>query len=161
MTFGQYDTPSTTIQQRAGDTPARRRPVFVGREPELHQLYEAFETAASGDGSLIMLAGEPGIGKTALCEQLASFVGTRNGLALIGHCYQEGSAGVPYQPFVEAFEGFRIQRRHLCHCVVHDSHSREPRSTCSVVVAEEFAIADIAADHRQAAVTRLVHDGAL
>jgi hypothetical protein len=42
-----------------------------------------------------MLVGEPSIGKTALCEQLASYVGARGGLALVGHCHccPEGSAG--------------------------------------------------------------------
>jgi DNA-binding CsgD family transcriptional regulator len=53
-----------------------------------------------------MLAGEPGIGKTALCQQLTGFVGTRDGLALVGHCYPEGSASLPYQPFVEVFEDY-------------------------------------------------------
>src|SRR5438067_220930 len=57
-----------------------------------------------------MLAGEPGIGKTALCQQLAGFVGTRNGIALVGHCYPEGSASLPYQPFVESFESYARQR---------------------------------------------------
>jgi hypothetical protein len=84
---------------------------FVGRESELRQLGAAFEAVAgSGDGRLIMLVGEPGIGKTALCEQLSSFVSTRDGRILVGHCYPEGSAGVPYQPFVEAFEVFARQR---------------------------------------------------
>jgi DNA-binding NarL/FixJ family response regulator len=83
---------------------------FVGRESELRQLQAAFEVVAdSGDGQLIMLVGEPGIGKTALCQQLASFVSTRQGRILVGHCYPEGSAGVPYQPFVEAFEAFARQ----------------------------------------------------
>jgi predicted ATPase len=79
---------------------------FVGRESELRQLQVAFEAAASGAGRLVTLVGEPGIGKTAVCNQLASFVGAQGGLALVGHCYAEGSAGVPYQPFVEAFEAF-------------------------------------------------------
>jgi DNA-binding CsgD family transcriptional regulator len=57
-----------------------------------------------------MLAGEPGIGKTALCQQLGGFVGTRNGLALVGHSYPQGSAALPYQPFVEAFESYARQR---------------------------------------------------
>jgi DNA-binding CsgD family transcriptional regulator len=83
---------------------------FVGRESELQQLQGAFEAVAdSGDGRLIMLVGEPGIGKTALCEQLSSSVSTRRGRTLVGHCYPEGSAGVPYQPFVEAFEAFARQ----------------------------------------------------
>jgi predicted ATPase len=84
---------------------------FVGRESELGQLRAAFDAVAGGgDGRLLMLVGEPGIGKTALCEQLSSFVRSRNGRILVGHCYPEGSAGVPYQPFVEVFEAFARQR---------------------------------------------------
>jgi hypothetical protein len=51
-----------------------------------------------------MLVGEPGIGKSALCEQLVNFVDQHGGLPLVGHCYPEGSARLPYQPFVEALE---------------------------------------------------------
>jgi predicted ATPase len=64
----------------------------------------------AGHGGLIMLVGEPGIGKTALCRELASYVDQRDGLPLVGHCYPEGSASLPYQPFVEAFESFARQR---------------------------------------------------
>jgi DNA-binding CsgD family transcriptional regulator/tetratricopeptide (TPR) repeat protein len=99
------------IQKQLVATRSSQGQPFVGRESELRQLGAAFEAAAgSGDGRLIMLVGEPGIGKTALCEQLTSFVSTRNGRRLVGHCYPEGSAGVPYQPFVEAFEAFARQR---------------------------------------------------
>src|SRR5690348_8369588 len=81
---------------------ARRSP-FVGRARELHELQRAFEAAALGQGALIMLVGEPGIGKTALCEQLCSFVEASGGKSLVGHCYEEGSFRPPYQPFVEVF----------------------------------------------------------
>jgi predicted ATPase len=86
------------------DNLSYRRLSFVGRDAELRRLVSAFAATTKGQGALFMLVGEPGIGKTALCEQLASFVDARGGLALVGHCYPEGSAGVPYQPFVEAFE---------------------------------------------------------
>src|SRR5262249_45773918 len=76
---------------------------FVGREDELRQLQEAFVAAASGDSRLILIVGEPGIGKTALCDQLARFVSASAGLPLVGHCYEEGSFRPPYQPFVEVF----------------------------------------------------------
>jgi DNA-binding CsgD family transcriptional regulator len=102
--------PNRTIQQGVDDNLTRRRPTFVGREPELRQLRGSFEVAARGEGALILLVGEPGIGKTALCEQLSGFVGARGGLPLVGHCYPEGSAGVPYQAFVEAFETLARQR---------------------------------------------------
>jgi predicted ATPase len=72
----------------------------------LNQLRLAFEEAARGYGALITLVGEPGIGKTSLCEQLVGFVSEHGGLALVGHCYEEGSFRVAYQPFVEAFETY-------------------------------------------------------
>jgi DNA-binding CsgD family transcriptional regulator/tetratricopeptide (TPR) repeat protein len=50
-----------------------------------------------------MLVGEPGIGKTALCEQFCEFVSASGGRRLVGHCYEEGSFRPPYQPFVEVF----------------------------------------------------------
>jgi DNA-binding CsgD family transcriptional regulator len=95
--------PGQTTPSVADDGLTRRRSPFVGRDLELRRLRDAF-AAARADGALIMLAGEPGIGKTALCEQLTSFVTAHGGLALSGHCYPEGFAGVPYQPFVEVFE---------------------------------------------------------
>jgi predicted ATPase len=102
--------PEQVIPERSGDDLSGRRPPFVGRKAELSQLQRAFEAAAQGHGALVMLAGEPGIGKTALCEQLASFVAEQGGLALVGHCYAEGSAGVAYQPLVEVFERYARER---------------------------------------------------
>jgi DNA-binding CsgD family transcriptional regulator len=84
--------------------PSGREPIFVGREREQRQLQAAFEATAAGHGALIMLAGEPGIGKTSLCRELASYVELQGGLPLLGHCYPEGSASAPFQPFVEALE---------------------------------------------------------
>jgi predicted ATPase len=66
-------------------------------------LSKAFEEAASGHGALILLVGEPGIGKTTLCEQLCRFASAAGGQPLVGHCYEEGSFRGPYQPFVELF----------------------------------------------------------
>ncbi len=78
------------------------RRAFVGREGELDQVRRAFDAATSGQGGLFMLVGEPGIGKTALCEQIATYTRMRGGQALTGHCYEEGSPSLPYLAFVEA-----------------------------------------------------------
>jgi predicted ATPase len=58
------------------------RRVFIGREAELKQLQAAFEGAISGQGALLMVMGEPGIGKTALCEKLAAYVSQQGGRTL-------------------------------------------------------------------------------
>jgi serine/threonine protein kinase len=91
------------------ENPLYRR-VFVGRETELQQLKSAFDSAISGQGSLMMVMGEPGIGKTALCEQLSTYVTLRGGRTLVGHCYEEGSLSLPYLPFVEALRSYVLSR---------------------------------------------------
>ena len=91
------------------ENPLYRR-VFVGREPELKQLQAAFDGAMSGQGALMMVMGEPGIGKTALCEQLSTYVTLRGGRTLVGHCYEEGSLSLPYLAFVEAMRSYVLSR---------------------------------------------------
>ncbi len=86
------------------------RRVFVGREQELKQLQSTFDGAMSGQGALMMVLGEPGIGKTALCEQLATYVTLRGGQTLVGHCYEEGSLSLPYLAFVEAMRSYVLAR---------------------------------------------------
>jgi hypothetical protein len=90
-------------------SPIYRR-AFVGRERELKQLKDAFDNACSGNGSLAMVIGEPGIGKTALCEKLKTYVGIRGGQTLVGHCYEEGSLSFPYLAFVEAMRSYVLER---------------------------------------------------
>src|SRR5579859_5002628 len=75
---------------------AERR--LVGRESELRNLRAAFEAASNGQPGLVLVAGEPGIGKSALIEQLADLVVRDGGQVLIGHCY---ATGQPYEPFVD------------------------------------------------------------
>jgi tetratricopeptide (TPR) repeat protein len=91
------------------ENPLYRR-VFVGREPELKQLQSAFDGAISGQGALVMVTGEPGIGKTALCEQLSTYVTLRGGRTLVGHCYEAGSLSLPYLAFVEALRSYVLSR---------------------------------------------------
>ena len=89
--------------------PAYRK-AFVGREAEIQQLHDAFDGAMSGHGSLVMVMGEPGIGKTSLCDQLATYAALRGGSTLVGHCYEEGSLSLPYLAFVEAMRSYVLAR---------------------------------------------------
>ncbi len=101
-----------TVEETAtpAENPLYKR-VFVGREQELRQLQSAFDGAMSGQGALMMVLGEPGIGKTALvCEQLATWVALRGGRTLVGHCYEEGSLSLPYLAFVEAMRSYVLDR---------------------------------------------------
>ncbi|HEY96167.1 MAG TPA: protein kinase [Dehalococcoidia bacterium] len=100
---------SVVDQQVPTENPIYRR-IFVGRENELKQLQNSFVGAMSGQGALIMVVGEPGIGKTSVCEQLATFVTLRGGMTLWGHCYEEGSLSLPYLAFVEAMRSYVLDR---------------------------------------------------
>ncbi len=86
------------------------REVFIGREAELQQVHAAFDKTLASDGSVVALAGEPGIGKTALCSQLITYASVRGGRVLVGHCFEETSLSSPYAPFVEALRTYLASR---------------------------------------------------
>ncbi len=46
--------------------------VFVGRQREMAQLTAALDDAITGQGRIVMLAGEPGIGKTRTARELSA-----------------------------------------------------------------------------------------
>ena len=73
---------------------------FVGRRRELAELESALEDALSGRGRLVMLAGEPGIGKTRTVRELASYAESRGALVLWSWCYEEEGAP-PYWSWVQ------------------------------------------------------------
>lgn len=75
----------TTMSLEPADT-------FVGREREIGELTAAFDKSLSGQGSLVMLAGEPGIGKTRTAEELASLASERGAEVLWGKCTSQRGA---------------------------------------------------------------------
>ncbi|MCI0437612.1 MAG: AAA family ATPase [Chloroflexi bacterium] len=78
---------------------------FVGREQEFAALSAALDDALSGQGRLVMLAGEPGIGKTRIAQELAAIAKARGFQALWGHCY-EGEGAPPYWPWVQVIRSY-------------------------------------------------------
>jgi class 3 adenylate cyclase/tetratricopeptide (TPR) repeat protein len=72
---------------------------FVGRQAELAALTAAFERAAAGGRQVMLIGGEPGVGKSRLAAEFAREVHARGTTVLFGRC-DEGLA-MPYQPFVE------------------------------------------------------------
>jgi class 3 adenylate cyclase len=55
------------VRAETGQRPAPSKP-FVGREPELGQLQALLEELKGGHGRLVLVTGDPGIGKTRLVE---------------------------------------------------------------------------------------------
>jgi transcriptional regulator with XRE-family HTH domain len=77
---------------------------FVSREEELGVVREAWSSAKAGRRVLSLIAGEPGIGKTALTAELARLVHADGGLVLYGRWDEHVLA--PYQAFREALNDY-------------------------------------------------------
>src|SRR6478735_11208146 len=80
---------------------------FVGRDEALRRLRDRWQDHARAAGGLVIVTGEPGIGKTRLAARLAVEVHAEGGVVLCGHADEENVW--PYQAFVEA----------LRHCAAH------------------------------------------
>src|SRR2546423_7495884 len=77
---------------------------LVGRSAEMARLQTAWEPARAGQRQVVLVAGEPGIGKTRLAAEIARQVHAAGATVLFGRC-DEGM-GVAYQPFVEALSTY-------------------------------------------------------
>jgi len=71
---------------------SRARGVFVGRDAERSRLDLMLEAARQGRGGLVLLGGEPGVGKTRLASEILEDGRERGMLALAGHAYEEETA---------------------------------------------------------------------
>ena len=78
----------------------RRAGGIVGRHREVERLSALWSAAAAGRRQLLIVAGEPGIGKTSLVAELARVVQASGAVVLYGRC-DEGFA-TPLQPVAEA-----------------------------------------------------------
>ena len=73
---------------------------FVGRGPELERLLSAWQTALGGGAHAVLIAGEPGVGKTRLAGEWSRHAYDQGAIVLYGRCDED--LGAPYQPFAEA-----------------------------------------------------------
>jgi serine/threonine protein kinase/class 3 adenylate cyclase len=81
------------------------RGVFVGRTKELERLRKAFDEAFAGRGGLVMLVGEPGIGKTRTTQELETYARMRGAQVLWGRTHESGGAPA-YWPWYQAGNQF-------------------------------------------------------
>jgi tetratricopeptide (TPR) repeat protein len=80
---------------------------FVGRDAELALLSEALESAMRGQGSVWLIGGESGVGKTRLCEELRARALVEGALVLRGQAIREG--GAPYIAWRDALRHLSLQ----------------------------------------------------
>ncbi|HEU0113264.1 MAG TPA: AAA family ATPase, partial [Thermomicrobiales bacterium] len=91
----------------SGAFPAGPLP-FVGRAREQRLLREELAAAAAGQGRLVVIGGEAGIGKTALARDLARAAAAGGILVLTGHCY-DLTTTPPYGPWLDLAAGYGRQ----------------------------------------------------
>ena len=85
-------------------------PTFVGREAELAALTKQLDAASAGAGSIALVAGEPGMGKSRLAEELAAVARARGVRVLWGRCY-EGEGAPAFWPWIELLRA-AVRGRH-------------------------------------------------
>lgn len=78
---------------------------FVGRGDALEALQKGFSRAVKGAGGVMMISGEPGIGKTSCAEEFAQAIEDQGGLVLWGRCYEQSGAP-PYWPWVQILRDY-------------------------------------------------------
>lgn len=85
---------------------------MVARSREMDRLRAAFDQAAAGSAVGVLVAGDAGVGKTRLTEELASVATDKGALVLTGRCLDAGEAGLPYLPFAEALAQLSDREQH-------------------------------------------------
>ena len=75
---------------------------FSGRSEQTEFLLQAWKEASGGDRKVVLVSGEPGIGKTRLAAEVARSLYDQGGIVLFGRCDED--LGLGFQPFVEALE---------------------------------------------------------
>lgn len=78
--------------------------LLVGRDRAQAELEQRWREALEGRRQVVLLAGEPGIGKTRLAAEFAREAHEQGAAVLAGRCYEQ--LLVPYQPFAEALRHY-------------------------------------------------------
>jgi predicted ATPase/class 3 adenylate cyclase len=130
---------------------------FVGRQPELERLQQAWEQAQRGQGQMVAAVGEPGVGKSRLCYEF-KLQAQRQGLVLETFSVSHGKA-YPYLPLIEMLNTYfqltpqdddRRRREHVTGKVLTlDRHLEDTLPYLSALMGVTEAAAALAQDDPQ------------
>jgi class 3 adenylate cyclase len=112
---------------------ARARSPFVGRDRELALLQERLDAVMAGQGQVVAIVGEPGLGKSRLLAEYRRSLVEREVRYVEGHCLSYGSA-TPYLPVLDLV-------RQLCGMT-----AGEPHDAVTATVRQRLQEANIAPD---------------
>ncbi|MEX2431465.1 MAG: AAA family ATPase, partial [Dehalococcoidia bacterium] len=127
---GLSSAPTAAIVPLEPSGPSRIQPSMpplAGREGELEKLEDVLDSLFAGHGSLVLLSGEAGVGKSRLAKEVLHRAALRGARTLWGGAYDEETQ-LPYGPFVEALQGQHQESRALDLEEVLEAANVGPRS---------------------------------
>ncbi len=74
---------------------------LIGRDEELARLTGVLDRARAGAAGAVLIAGDAGVGKTRVLDEVAGRAAGSGMTVLTGHCVDLGDVGLPYLPFTE------------------------------------------------------------
>jgi DNA-binding CsgD family transcriptional regulator len=80
-------------------------PVLIGRAHDLTTLRLLVDRAKSGQGQVVLLSGEAGIGKSRLVAEIKTYAAAHNVLIVQGSCFPTDHA-IPYAPLLDLLRSF-------------------------------------------------------
>jgi AAA ATPase-like protein len=95
-----HEVMSSIRRERTASQIPRSETPFVGREAERDALRERLDEALAGHGSVVLISGATGVGKTRLAEDVAEEASRRGFLALTGRC-EDLPSPPPFMPLQE------------------------------------------------------------
>ena len=93
---------------------------LIGRDEEIARLAGMLERARGGEARAVLLAGDAGVGKTRVLDEVAGRAARAGMTVLTGHCVDLGDVGLPYLPFTEVLGALAADERFA------DALSRHP-----------------------------------
>lgn len=139
------------IEHESGAAPVVEERPFIGRKRERARLLQIVENAQNGRGSLVLLEGEAGIGKTRLLEIVAEGAAWR-GVTVVWSRGRELTGLAPFAPLDEALRaacaGPRADqlRARLSPAICHALAGIEPRLRTSAPIVNPPGVADALAE---------------
>jgi DNA-binding CsgD family transcriptional regulator/tetratricopeptide (TPR) repeat protein len=120
----------------------RQPPLLVGRSRERDLTRPQLRAALAGQGGLVILSGDAGIGKTTLAEDTCREASATGALVLVGRCYDRAETP-PYGPWLELLEQFRAlpDRSPALHAIAEPRLAHSPSQTALFGEVQRFLVA--------------------
>ncbi|MFJ9626656.1 ATP-binding protein [Streptomyces sp. NPDC101175] len=97
---------------------------LIGRDEEVARLAGVLERARAGTAGAVLIAGDAGVGKTRILDEIAGRAADAGMTVLTGHCVDLGDVGLPYLPFTEILGVLAADERFAAALAAHPAVDR-------------------------------------